>query len=807
MRRVRRAVAGLSSCVFAAAIIGTAQAQQAAAAAAPSAPRELLVLGTRLNTVNKGDLFVLRTADGDVLAKVEDLKTIGLRLPDGLALQTIDGEAHVSLRSLQGLRYELKQPELVLDIHADPKLLQSSTIDMHARRRASIMAAEGATGFFNYALQASAVSGSSRKNYALATEAGLRLGQFMLQSDATSVNEGSGRYRMVRLMSRATRDNMESLQRMVIGDFFVTPGELGNSANVGGISLSKLYGLDPYLVRQPLGNVKAQVSVPTDVEVIVDGQRVRIQRVPPGEFEIRDLYSYGGARSIQLVLRDAFGRVQHLDYSVYFSDLPLRQGLHEYRYSAGQLRRNYGISSNDYGPAAFSAFHRYGISDAVTLGLRAEGRKQAYNGGPFGTVVLGAAGVASFSLSASRADGQSGWAAAAGYNYQHRNFSFGLTARRDSAGYAMLTDPLVLYNRKNDASAYVSYYFTGLGSVSLSHSLLTPHATVRLPSADFTFAALEKRRVTAVGYTLPLVSGRASLATSLSHVKDSRGSRNEATVNLIVYLDRDHTFQAGARRSIDGVQGSVQLTRNPPTGEGFGYDLGAGYSRDGGEEQARYRMAGQLNARHSILRGEIDRQHTGTGDNDSYRLSAAGGVTLVGGGLYLSRPISDSFALVQVGDLPGVPVSVNGTAVGETDSRGRVLAPTLSAYQDNEISIAQDAIPIDYSVASVTRRVAPMYRSGVTVDFGVARVQVVSGHLVRRAGNERKPVELVEIAVRGKGKDVRTFSGRGGEIYLENLPPGRYSGRATGSEGPCAFELEIPAKPDTFLQLGDILCK
>jgi outer membrane usher protein len=804
MRRVRGAV---SSVVFAAAIIGVAHAQQTGPSAASSASRQLLVLSTKLNTVSKGDLFVLRTGEGDILAKVEDLKEIGLRLPDALAPMSIDGESYVSLRSLQGLRYEVRQLELVLDIDADPALLQVSTIDMSTRRRANIVVEPGPTGFFNYALQASAASGSSRKNYALATEAGLRLGLFMLQSDATSVNDGSGSYRMVRLMSRATRDNMETLERTVIGDFFVTPGELGNSVNVGGISLSKLYGLDPYLVRQPLGNVKAQVSVPTDVEVIVDGQRVRIQRVQPGEFELRDLYGYGGARSIQLVLRDAFGRVQHLDYSVYFSDQPLRQGLHEYRYSAGQLRRNYGVSSNEYGPAAFSAYHRYGFSDAVTLGLRAEGRKQAYNGGPFATVVLGAAGVATFSLSASRADGQSGWAAAAGYNYQQRNFSFGLAARRDSAGYAMLTDPLVLYNRKNDVSIYGSYYFTGLGSVSLSHSLLTTHATVPLPSGDFSLAALDKRRVTALRYGMPLVSGKASLSASLSHIKDSRGSRNEATVNLTVYLDRDHTFQAGARRSIDGVQGSAQLTRNPPTAEGFGYDLGIGHSRNAGDEQSSYRMAGQLNTSHSVLRGEIDRQHTSSGDSDSYRVSVAGGVALVGGGLYLSRPISDSFALVQVGELSGVPVSVNDTPVGKTDSRGRVLASTLSAYQDNQISIAQDAIPIDYSVRSVTQRVAPMYRSGAIVDFGVVRVQVASGHLVRRAGNERKPIELVDIFVRGKGKDVRTFSGRGGEIYLENLPPGRYTGRATGSEEPCAFELEIPAKPDTFLQLGDIFCK
>jgi outer membrane usher protein len=808
VRRIRRAIAGVMSCLVVAGMLGTGARAQQSSPAPPASSRELLVLGALLNTVSKGDLFVLRTAGGDILAKVEDLKTIGLRLPEDLVPLTIDGELYVSLRSVQGLRYQVRQPELVLDIHAEPKLLPASTIDLQSRRRANIVLPTGPSGFFNYALQASTLGGNSRRAYALASEAGLRYGQFIAQSDATSLHDGLGNYRMVRLMSRATHDDLESLQRLVIGDFYITPGELGNSVNVGGISLTKLYALDPYLVRQPLGNLKAQVTVPSDVEVIVDGQRVRIERVPPGEFEIRDLYSYGGARSVQLVLRDAFGRVQQLDYSAYFSDQPLRRGLHEYRYSAGQLRRNYGIVSNNYGPAAFSAFHRYGISDAVTLGLRAEGRREAYNGGPFGTLVLGTFGVVSFSASASRAEGGPGWAAAATYNYQRRNFSFGASARRDSAGYAMLTDPLILYNRRTEASVYGSYYQAGLGTVSLSHSLLTTHGAIELPlSGRFGLGALEGGRVTALNYSLPLVSGRASLSASLSHIKDRNGSHNEVMTNLTVYLDRDHTFQAGARHSGDGAQGSLQLIRNPPIGEGLGYDIAAGHSRDFGDEQSQLRMAGQLNTRSALWRGEVERQNTSGRNSEGYRLSVAGGVALVGNGLYVSRPISDSFALVQVGELAGVPVSVNGTTIGETNARGRLLVTPLNAYYDNEVAIGQDAIPIDYSVARVSQRVAPLYRTGVTVDFGVSRVQVTSGHLVRQSAKGRRPLELAELIIRMNDKDIRNFSGRGGEIYLENAPPGRYAGRAASAEGQCVFELDIPSRTDTFVQLGDIICK
>ena len=87
--------------------------------------------------------------------------------------------------------------------------------------------------------------------------------------------------------------------------------------------------------------------------MFLDGQRVRSESLRPGEFELRDILGYGGARNVQVVLRDSFGRVQQLNYSFYFSDQPSRAGLHEYSYNLGAFRRGFGIESNHYGPGAF----------------------------------------------------------------------------------------------------------------------------------------------------------------------------------------------------------------------------------------------------------------------------------------------------------------------------------------------------------------------------------------------------------------------------------------------------------------------
>ena len=170
-------------------------------------------------------------------------------------------------------------------------------------------------------------------------------------------------------------------------------GDLGALVNLGGLSYSKLYSIDPYFVRYPQQSITGQVRVPSEVEIYIDGQRVRTIKLPPGEFDLHNLTQSPGLRGVDIVIRDAFGREQRISTTYYSTDVPLKAGLHEYSYNLGALREMFGVESDRYGPLAFSAFHRYGVTDALTLGVRGEGKKDAYNTGPTASIVLGAAGL------------------------------------------------------------------------------------------------------------------------------------------------------------------------------------------------------------------------------------------------------------------------------------------------------------------------------------------------------------------------------------------------------------------------------
>lgn len=782
------------------------------AGAAGVVQAETVVVRATLNSEDKGDVFVGRTPDDDFLVRVQDLKAMGLREPTG-TIRLVEGEPHLSLRSMAGISFVFQEKGLALHITADPKLLPEQSIALRVERRLRGAVPHDSSVFLNYALDYHGGDTAAGSRLGLTGEVGLRLGNFLLLSDASTVQAQDGGSKLVRLMSSVTYDDRDTLRRLVVGDFFTPSRDFSSGINVGGVSLSKLYSLDPYLIKFPTQSITGNVALPSDLEVYLDGQRIRSERLKPGEFQLRDLLAYGGARSVQVVLRDAFGRVQQFNYSFYFSDQPLQKGLQEYSYNLGAVRRNYGTRSNRYGPAAFSAFHRYGTSDWLTLGVRAEGTARLLNAGPSATLVLGSAGVVNLALAASRFQGRHGAAASVGYSYQARNWSLGASLRRDWRHFATLGDPPTISHRRYEGNASISYNLPGLGAISLSHSVFAASGA-QSTSTDPTVQLLDglasqDRRVTALTYSVPLVPGKVSLSASLSHIKD-KDSRNEGFVSLLFFPDKDHSAAANLRAnsgSNPGNSQSFQFTRNQPIGEGLGYVLAADRASGAAGATSQLKSSVQYNATAAILRGEYSQARAPGQLTSDYRLSAAGGLAFVGGNFAVGRPVTESFAVVKVGQLAGVTVLVNGQNMGKTNAQGQLFVPTLAPYYDSEVSLAGETLPIEYSLPAISKKISPSLRSGAVIDFAVTKVQAFTGTLKHPLEGTPRPVEFLEFGITAGGQQLTSQTGRGGEFYLENLKPGTYPATVLIEGKPCRFELVIPRSEETFVQLDELVCQ
>ena len=321
----------------------------------------------------------------------------------------------------------------------------------------------------------------------------------------------------------------------MLGDFFTSSGDLGSTLNLGGVSFSKRYAIDPYLVSRPMAGFAGTVAVASEAEIYLDGVRVGTQKLPPGEFLIQNLNYYGGARDIQIVIRDRFGREQRLDYRYYFTDTLLREGLHEYSYDLGLMRQQYGVTSNKYDGLAASAFHRYGVSDALTVGLRGEAAGGRFNLGPQATFLLGnqgRLGTVAVGLAASHAPGAgSGKAMQFSYSYQAHAFNARSFARRFSEKYAqaMPIDPA--QRTRFEGGAGFGYGTRATGNFGVDYSTITRYQGTG-------------RRAVTFSYSKSLI-GNLSLLATLSRVR-AAGRRKRAFRRACLVTGQGHQRQLRA---------------------------------------------------------------------------------------------------------------------------------------------------------------------------------------------------------------------------------------------------------------------
>ena len=110
-------------------------------------------------------------------------------------------------------------------------------------------------------------------------------------------------------------------------------------------------------------------------------------------------------------------------------------------------------------------------------------------------------------------------------------------------------------------------------------------------------------------------------------------------------------------------------------------------------------------------------------------LTAVGGLAVIGDGVFFSRRLDNSFALVDVPGIGGVHIFRDNQDVGYTSTSGKLLVPNLLPYYGNKISIADADVPLDRTIDSVESTVAPPVRGGAVVRFPVRRIQSVSGVL------------------------------------------------------------------------------
>jgi outer membrane usher protein FimD/PapC len=755
--------------------------------AQPPGIGEPLVVAVTLNAAAMGDFIVVAGSGGDLLVSRADLEKMGLQEPASGWSFTIDGKEYLSLQGIRHLAFRLDERTATVKLAVAPKMLRGPTIDLAARGQAGGTRPTNPSAFFNYGLEYRAFETGARHG-TFTGEAGVRTGDWLFLTDGRSRSTSGSDTETVRFLTRLIRDDREKMQRLTLGDFTAASEPGRGSVILGGVSFVKNFDLDPDFGWNPAFGFAGMTPLGGEIEVSLDGRPLLREKIGAGEFEIRNLWQrFAGHRLIEIALRDAFGGVTRFERGFYFSDALLRAGLQDYGYHLGFRREQYGQESFEYGGGAFLGYHRIGLSDGLTVGLAAESEEGLANLGPELAFTLGPFGQVRAQGRYSSQDGVAGYAGSAAYTYNGSRFDVMMSARSQTRDYDAVGHFFSKLSNQTAYAATASCVLPRNGTLALGFFL------------DRTFAG-EERRTTQASLLLE-VTRRLKLLTTLRNIRDGE-SETEVAVDLIWSPGRDNAI---VRYERDGGRDAASLKayRNTPDGEGFGYRAAARWET--GRESADVDL--EYNGRHGVYRlglegySQEDRE-----DGGSIELFAGGSLTAVGGSLNASRPVSDAFALVNVDSLPDVRVYRNNREIGRTDSAGSILVPRLDPFHANQIRINERDVPMEYRIPTLSTLVSPAYRQGALVAFDVRRFQAVSGYALVHAAGGIQPLEFNTGAIIVEGEEVFFPTGRGGEFYLENLAPGRYTANIpwNGTVALCA--IQVPESEEVIVDLGKLIC-
>jgi len=735
------------------------------------------LLELRINEIKKGEVTVfLRGAD--VLVKVADLQAAGLRAQIGRQ-ESLRDESYVLLSSLAPqVAFKIDERDLSLSLTAQPSILGFNRYDGQANRPVRMVYSEDSTGFFNYS-----VSLRDFKQVSAFSEMGISIKNGLLYSALSRTDDGS----FVRGLTNLTLSNRENLNRTVVGDRLVATDILGGSVVMGGVSFFREFSLDPYFVRNPGLNYSGAVATPSTVDVYVNGQFLRSVPLPPGEFELKDLPVPAGAANTRIVLRDAFGREQEIGSQYYFTSGLLKEGLHEFSYNLGVKRNNLATHSWDYGPPVFLARHRLGITDGFTGAVRLEGSTSTVSGGPgfsyrlpIGEMELTAAG--------SAGDGGPGGAAYIGYSYLGQSLNFGMSARGLSPHYA--TTSLSPSDKRSWLQLNSLIGFPITSRVGLTLRYIYENSQTDGLSNRISAAATAK------------LTNQISFFINGGVNRLSNGFATDVFTGLTFLLGE--TTGTVSYQKFEGA-GSAALTlqKSLPLGSGFGGRFQADTNIDGSHGPSVNSLV-----QYQGPYGRYESNYARFNGQNTSLLSMAGGMAVIGGDFFLTRPVQDSFAVIQVPGVGGVRGYSSNQEVGYSNKSGNLFVPNLLSYYGNKLGISDKDIPLNYTIDATEKIVAPPFRGGAVVTFPVQKVQRIVGALTLENNGAVTIPAYGQLLVSTKdGKQFESPVGRRGEFYLENLLSGRHEARLEYKEQTCNLVLNVPNLDQPEIKLGTLSCQ
>lgn len=751
-----------------------------------SATPQLVPLEVVLNGANVGNWLLLQTPGG-LHAPKEALDAWRVKPKTTETRVVFQQDNWYPLTSIDGYEAQLNPATQSIDLRFAPTAFSTTRVTDEEPELPAVSRAEPAA-FVNYDLawSRSRVSGMApSKELGALTEWGFTgpsgvLTSSFLGRHVQSKDMGtSAQWR--RLETSFTRDFRERKLSMRLGDSTTRTGLTGRPFYFGGIQIARNFDLVPGFISQPLPLFAGSSSVPSTVELYINDALRQTLNVPAGPFTIENAMPISGDGRARMVVRDALGRETLISQSFFSHAELLEDGLSDWSLELGAVRNNLGLTNADYGERFASGLWRYGVSKRLTMEARGEWSRHTRGLGLGISQALPWQALGQASLAWSEQDNQrQGLQWTLGSEYGNAQQAFALQAQGATANYRTVGQNDALEPAKWQISGSFSHTHTSTGTFGLGMAMLQTRQQGRLN----TYSLSHTLRVGAQG----------SLSTVFTRVHGT-SSGTLFAVSLLWPLERQINTSAYV------TQRSGQTDVYSSVSQGLRGDTGMGWRALGGTRNgSAFGEAGvYLQGKRSQLTADVSTSSA----QQTMRLGSQGGLVLMGGRVFLARPVQDSFALVNVSGLAGVGVSFQGREVARTDAQGLALLTGLQPYSANNVRLSPSDLPLSVEIDSLEQVVVPRRRSAVKLGFSVRR-GLAALVTVRFPDGQTAPAGA-EIELVG---DTQRFPvGRGGQAFITGLKNSQQL-RLHWKGGSCLMPLLLaPGAPDDIARPPPLVCE
>ncbi len=580
------------------------------------------------------------------------------------------------------------------------------------------------TNFYTQQFSRAYITGPAHRvsgNLGLLT--GINVYGWRFRSRSTSYLSNTSSAESQNIYTYLQRDIPQIKSQLTLGET-TTEGELFDSVGLRGIQLASDDRMLPEGLRSYSPVIRGIAETNARVQVTQRGQVIYETTVPPGPFELNSVGAMGYGGDLQVTIIEADG--QRRSSIVPFSAPPmlLHAGVSRYSISAGELAES-GMQKKPY---FMQGFYQYGLGNLYTL----------YGGGQFSEHYLSVAAGHSFntvlggvSMSMTRAKSQLKNHKTSTGNSFNLGFSkymdltgtnINLAAYRySSRGFYSLRDAAAeRYGMHRDY--YLTDYRTRQRfSVNLSQQL---PANSRLTlSGSFYQYWNDRRPVNQYSITFSKSNPLFSWSVGVGRTFDGEGKNNNS-IMLSASIPLSRRYNISDRPLFNNLYSTfshdstgnnlLQMNASGSRGEQHALSYGIGTTMNKSRaDKTHYAFNG--NASYNAAAGQFS-STLSVGDQ-SRQLSFSANGSLVGhsGGLTAGPTVGNfPFAIVNAPGATGARL-MNGYGA-KIDSRGYAIAPSLTPYRENQVSVNTRGLPDTVDVLENEQVVIPRMGAAVSVN-------------------------------------------------------------------------------------------